>query len=117
MLLKKIYLIEPLRFVSSLAVIIYHYEFFFFRANDFNLLKISEENFNILLESSQLSQDEVVARYVLNLMNIKDIIIENKDKLSKSLFILKICQKYPFLSSLDGRQFFYVAEGIMPSNN
>lgn len=76
-----------------------------------------QENFNILLESSQLSQDEVVARYVLNLINIKDIIIENKDKLSKSLFILKICQKYPFLSSLDGRQFFYVAEGIMPSNN
>ena len=33
-----------------------------------------QENFNILLESSQLSQDEVVARYVLNLINIKDII-------------------------------------------
>ena len=48
MLLKKIYLIELLRFASSLAVIIHHYEFFFFRANDFNLLKISEENFNIL---------------------------------------------------------------------
>ncbi len=48
MILKKIYLIEPLRFISSFAVIIYHYEFFFFRSNNFNLLKISQQNIETL---------------------------------------------------------------------
>ena len=48
MLVKKIYLIELLRFISSFSVIIYHYEIFFFRFNDFNLLKISSENIDRL---------------------------------------------------------------------
>jgi peptidoglycan/LPS O-acetylase OafA/YrhL len=48
MLLKKIYLIELLRFISSFSVIIYHYEIFFFRFNNFNLLKISHENIDRL---------------------------------------------------------------------
>ena len=48
MLLKKIYLIELLRFISSFSVIIYHYDIFFFRFNNFNLLKISHENIDRL---------------------------------------------------------------------
>lgn len=79
--------------------------------NDVNL----QDNLDILLNSrDNLSQEEIVARYVLNLMSIKDIVMENKDDLSTSRFMLQICKNYPFLATIDGKEFYYVAKGIMP---
>lgn len=45
--MKKIYLIELLRFLSSIGVILHHYEIFFFRFNELNNIKISD-NFELL---------------------------------------------------------------------
>ena len=46
--MKKLYLIEILRFIASFSVIIYHYEIYFFRFNNLNPLKISDENIEYL---------------------------------------------------------------------
>ena len=84
----------------------------FMKNKDFNL----KDNLEILLNSSDtIENEEIVARYVINLLSITDMLIENKDNLSKSQFMLQVCKNHPFLSSIEGEEFVYVAKGTRPS--
>ena len=72
-------------------------------------------NLDLLLNNqNNLENEEIVARYVINMLSIKDIIVENKENLTNSKFMLQVCKNYPFLSSIEGEQFVYVAKGVMP---
>ena len=64
---------------------------------------------------NKITNEEAIARYVINILSIRKMIIEDRKLLSNSPFILQICKNYPFLSSINGEQFFYVAQGAMPT--
>tara|TARA_B100001093_G_scaffold100297_1_gene92394 strand:- start:361 stop:681 length:321 start_codon:yes stop_codon:yes gene_type:complete len=80
---------------------------------DFDIRK----NLDILLESpdvNSISNEEILARYVINLISIRKELMENSELLNTNMFTLRVCRNYPFLSQITGEQFFYVAQGTMP---
>jgi len=83
---------------------------------DFDIKK----NMDILLSEPStvnVSNEEIVARYVISLVSIRKELLNDKELLSKSTFLLKICRNYPFLSEISGERFFYIAQGTMPVEN
>ena len=80
---------------------------------DFDIRK----NLDVLLESpniNNVSNEEILARYVINLISIRKELMENSELLNSNIFTLKVCRNYPFLSQISGEQFFYGAQGKMP---
>ena len=83
---------------------------------DFDIRK----NMDILLtepDTVNVPNEEIVARYVINLISIRKELMNDSELLSKSPYTIKICRNYPFLSEISGQQFFYVAQGTMPQEN
>ena len=99
--MKKFYSIEVLRFLSSIAVIIYHYEIFFFRFNDLNQFKILGD-YNLLPFNNFLNYLYVygdhgvqmfwcISGFIISYMYLDNI----RFKDSKKFFVNRFTRLYP----------------------
>ncbi len=98
--MKKLYLVELLRFVSSLSVLIYHYKIFFFEFNGFLELNLNNElyllPFNFLLNIFYKYGDYGVQMFWCISGFIMSYVYLNRENLTtKEFFLNRFSRLYP----------------------
>ena len=99
--MKKLYLIELLRFLSAVSVVIYHYQIYFFQMNNFNEVIILENletlPFNLILSLFYKYGDYgvhmffCISGFIMSYVYLE----QTEDTSAKIFFVSRFSRQYP----------------------